>query len=61
MNHDVEPAEPTREYQHVEGKDSAPELSLTDLLDEMQRAEFRRSLAGRDALVSAYGGDPGSD
>lgn len=61
MNDDVEPADPTREHQHAESADGAPELSLTDFLDEMERAAFRRSLAGRDALVSAYGGDPGSD
>lgn len=61
MNHDVETADTTREHQHAESDDSAPELSLTDFLDEMERAAFRRSLAGRDALVSAYGRDPGSD
>lgn len=57
----TEPADPALESRHLEDDDGARALSLTDLLDEMDRAAFRRSLAERDALVSAYRGGPGPD
>lgn len=53
-------AEPA-DSRHLEDDDGVRALSLTDLLDEMDRAAFRRSLAERDASIPAYRGEPGSD
>jgi hypothetical protein len=61
MREHTEQADPALESRPPQDDGGAPALSLTDLLDEMDRAAFRRSLAERDALVSAYRGEPGSD
>lgn len=60
MKEHTEPADSALESRHLED-DGAGALSLTDLLDEMGRAAFRRSLDERDALISAYRSEPASD
>jgi hypothetical protein len=55
MKQESEPVDPSPDTQHVEDSATARVMSLTDLLDEMDRAAFRRSLASRDARDPAGG------